>query len=197
MARTFYNKNNTPLNIDGRRMIQFKTFGQWDETIRVIQKLNPSIKACSVAAQMMVCNDIAKRVKAHIRNQDLNWPKLSPEYKKKKSKAGFNPKILLATKTYYNNIGVWRIGNQHFVFVGVRRGIYTYEVNGKRSRLDVATIAAIHEFSSGRKVPRRPLWNPTIAEMGGASGIKGVFVTELVKRLRAKGIPIKVINGFF
>jgi hypothetical protein len=47
-------------------------------------------------------------------------------------------------------------------------------MNGKRSRLDIATIATIHEFSRGKRIPRRPLWNPTIKEMGSSKGIQKI-----------------------
>ena len=197
MARTFFNKKNVALNQGFIPRIEFKLFGQWDETIRVLNKLSPTIKECSLIAQMKICKDICKRVKAHLKNQDLNWQPLSQAYKKKKSEAGLDSGILIAYAQYYNNIEAWQKGNQHYAFVGVKKGIYTKNLRGKRSRLDVATIAAVHEFSTGRKMPKRPLWNPTIAEMGGAPGLKKLYVKHLVGSLRVRGIPVKAYFNIF
>lgn len=191
MARTFWNKTNTPLNQGFIPGIKFKLFGQWDETIRVLNKLSPAIKESSLIAQMKVCQDICKRVKNHLRKQDLNWEPLSENYLKRKEEYGFSSLILWAYGNYYNNIQAWQIGNQHFAYVGVKKGIYTKTLSGKRSRLDIATIAGVHEFSNGIKVPRRPLWNPTIREMDGTKGIQKLFVGFLRKELRARGIPVK------
>lgn len=192
MARTFFNKTNVPRRAgNGRYQLTFKLFGQWEETISVLNKLGPSIKQGSIKAQMKICQDIAKRVKKHIKLQDLDWQPLSEEYAKRKDEAGLSGNILEAYENYYNNIDVWTVGTQGYVFVGVKKGIYTRGLSGRRSKYDIATIAAIHELSQGRKIPRRPLWNPTIAELGGAPGLKAAFVGHLVGILRVKGIPVK------
>lgn len=192
MARTFFNKTNVPRRAgSGRYQITFKLFGQWAETIDVINKLGPSIKAGSIKAQMKICQDIAKRVKKHIKLQDLNWQPLSEVYAERKAAAGLSGNTLEAYENYYNNITVWTVGTQGYVLVGVKKGLYTKNLSGRRSKYDIATIAAIHELSQGRKIPRRPLWNPTIAEMGGAPGLKAKFISHLVGALRVKGIPVK------
>lgn len=197
MARTFFNKTNVPLNTGVIPRIEFKLLGQWDQTIRTIQKLSPSIKMASMIAQIKICKQICKKVKDHLRKQDLNWEPLSEEYAKRKDDAGLDGGILMRYGNYYNNIEVWQKGQQHFAFVGVRKGIYTRDLRGRRSRIDVATIAAIHEFSTGRKIPRRPLWNPTIAEMGGSLGLKKLYVKHLVGSLRVRGIPVKAFFNVF
>lgn len=197
MARTFFNKNNVPLNQGYIPRIEFKLFGQWEETIRTLNKLSPAVKECSLIAQIKICTDICKRVKKHLKNQDLNWEPLSSDYSKRKSEAGLEGGTLIAYGTYYNNITTWQKGNQHLAFVGVKKGIYTKNLKGKRSKLDVATIAAVHEFSSGRIIPKRPLWNPTIREIGGVSGIKNMYVKHLVGSLRVRGIPVKAYFNIF
>lgn len=197
MARTFFNKLNVPLNQGFIPRVQFKLFGDWAETIKVLNKLSPTIKDCSLIAQMKICQDVAKRVKAHLKNQDLAWQPLAHRTTMKKSQANLDSGTLIAYGTYYNNIKAWQIGNQHMAYVGVKRGIYTKDTRGKRSRIDVATIAAVHEFSSGRHIPRRPLWNPTIAEMGGAPGLKKLYVKHLVGSLRVRGVPVKSFFNLF
>lgn len=189
MPRTFFNKNNVPgLNRDFRPRIEVKPFGQWAETIRMMGKLNPAIKQSSLKAQLKVCRVIKKKVKAHLRDQDLGWKALNPKYAQKKVYAHLDPRVLIAVGTYYWSIDVWQKGSQHIVFCGVRKGIYTRSINGKRSKLDVAQIAAIHEFATGKRMPRRPLWNPTIAEMGGSKGIQTMFLNSFAWWLQKNGV---------
>lgn len=181
----------------GSPRVEISLFGDWDKTIRIIQKLGPSIKQASIKAQLKVCKEIQKVVKAHLRNQDLGWKQLSPEYEAKKEQKGLDHRILMAWGTYYDSIEVWRKGNQHMVFVGVKKGIYTRDLQGRKSRLDVATIAAIHEFSSGKKIPRRALWNPSIREIGGIKGIQKMYLGSLTYWLRMAGVPVKQFQRLF
>lgn len=198
MGNTFLNKRNIPLNQGYAPNIEVKLFGNWDKTITTVQQLSPKIKQASIKAQLKVCNVICQKVKSHIMHQDLGWRPLSPAYAKRKAKGkGTWDGVLINYGTYYKNIGLWQIGSRHLVMVGVKRGIYTRTLSGKRSKIDVSTIAAIHEFSSGRKLPRRPLWNPTIAEIGGAKGIKKMYTNSLLWHLRRAGIPVGPFKNLF
>lgn len=187
---TFFTKKNTPKSQSGRPLIKFELFGQWDKTLSVMKNLGRDVKESSIKAQMKVGKEIIKRIKGHIRNQDLGWRPLSNKYMQKKQAAGLSGGTLIGYKTYYDNLKVWQSGNRRYVNIGVKRGIYTKETNGKSSKLEVAMIAAVHEFSSGKRIPKRPLWNPTIAEIGGAQGIKRMFTNSLIWHLRAKGIDV-------
>ena len=171
--------------------------GNWEETIRVINKMDPLIKECSIKAQLKICEEIKRIVKRHLKLQDLNWRPLSSAYEQRKEHQGVDGGILIAYSNYYNNIEAWTKGNQHLAFVGVKKGIYTRTISGKRSHIDVATIAAAHEFATGRRLPKRPLWNPTIAEIGGTKGIKAMYVKHLVGMLRVRGIPVKQFQKIF
>jgi len=178
--------------VNANSRIKVELFGQWDEAIRVMQRLDPEIKEASVKAQMQIMEQVKKAVKAHLRNQDIPEMVSKPynaKYAEAKVDAGRDSRFLLSWGTYYRSIEVWRTGNFHFAYVGVRNGIKTRALSGKAARLDVARIAYIHE-TGGKKVPRRPLWNPTIKEMGGANGFKEAFVEYLHKNLRKKKIPI-------
>lgn len=193
MAKKFFTKltaDNLSQTSD-RPQIKFELFGDWDKAMNVIKGLGPNIKKASVKAQLKVGNIIVRKVKAHIRNQDLGWKPLSPMYEMRKSGAGLNTNIMRAHDTYYDNIKVWQSGNRHLVNIGVKRGIYTKTISGRKSKLEVATIAAIHELSSGKRFPRRPLWNPTIKEMGSSKGIRKIFINSLVWHLRLYGVPVK------
>lgn len=185
MGRGFITKTDLP----GPR-IELKPVGRWDQAISTFQRLGPGIKRASIKAQTSVAKDVMKKVKDHIRNQDLGWKKLSPDYSTRKSELGLDPRILIAYGHYYHAVEVWHTGNRHMVFVGVKRGKYTQTISGKKSRLDIATIAYLHEFSRGKRFPRRPLWNPTIQEIGGAKGIKERYIKYLKHWLRREGLPV-------
>lgn len=195
MPPKFINRNNTLGKIDAPKL-QVKLFGQWEESIQILNRLSPEIKSASIKAQLKICNDIKKKVKAHLVNQDLNWQKLSTSYAQRKAKMGFDSRTLISTAAYYYAINAWVVGNQHLVLVGVKSGTYSYNTSGKKNKLDVARIAAMHEFSSGKRLPRRELWNPTIRELGGKRGLTNLFVTSFVATLRRNGIPIKDFSNF-
>jgi hypothetical protein len=190
MPRTFLNKNNIPRGDGLVPKIKFELFGDWTRAMSVLKTMGPKVKESSLRAQLKVGNVIAKKVKAHIRNQDLGWQGLDEDYAKAKGAGGLSGKVLMGYKTYYNEIKVWKSGNRHLVNIGVRRGIYTRELSGGRSKLEVAAIAGVHEFSSGRRIPRRPLWNPTIAEIGGVKGIQKMYINSLIWHLRMFGVPV-------
>ena len=186
MGRNFITRSKLP-----NLRLEVKPIGNWQKTIRTFQQLGPAVKRASIKAQLKVCNEIAKKVKAHLRNQDLGWKKLSPEYAQRKQELGLDHRILMAYGNYYHSIEVWQVGNRHMTFVGVKKGKYTQTLSGKRSSLDIATIATLHEFSRGKHFPRRPLWNPTITEIGGAAGIKKMYVNSLRYWLRKEGLPVE------
>lgn len=174
--------------------VQFKPFGRWEETIYTTKRLKANIKAASLSAQMSVCREIARRVKAHLRDQDLPWRELSRRYVKQKEKYGRDPRILISHGIYYHAIEVFQKGNQKLAFVGVRRGIYGKTVKGKRGRLQVADYAAIAEFSYNPKF-RRPVWNPTIRDMGNSPGLKALYSKFFYNALKRRGVPIAKINS--
>lgn len=194
MPKSFLTKKNVPGLRDGSKdaKLTIQLFGQWEETIKMIGRLEPAIKASSIKAQLKVCNAIRTKVRAHLRNQDLEWQPLGERYAKRKATKGLDSRTLIATGGYYHAIEVWQVGSQHIVYVGVRKGVYTSTggARPKRSKLQIAQIAAIHEFATGKKIPRRPLWNPTIAELGGSKGIQKMYINSLTWWLQKEGIKL-------
>lgn len=195
MPGTYINARNFDLNAGYTPRFQVELVGNWAKVTNLFGKLSPKIKQASVKAQIKVCTEIARRVKAHLRNQDLNWKSLNPYYASRKAKAGLGSKILMNYRTYYDNITVWQKGNQHLVLAGVKRGVYTKTLSGKRSAMEVASIATVHEFASGKGAARRPLWNPTIQELGGSKGIKAIYLRAFIWHLRRSGVPVTPLKG--
>lgn len=196
MGRNFISPSKLPRRGDIPK-ITFKLFGDWDGAIRSLNKLSPIIKECSLKAQLKLCKEIRDKVKAHLVNQDLGWPKLSKRYSQRKGQKGLDGRTLISYAEYYHSIQTWQVGNQHLTMVGVKSGIYTRTLSGRKSKLQVAQIAAIHEFSRGKRIPRRPLWNPTIREMGGVKGLKAMFIKHLFNNMRRNGVQISKIGNPF
>jgi hypothetical protein len=170
--------------------LEIKPFGNWSGVMRTMARLSPAIKQSSIAAQMKVAKQIVKIVKAHLRNQDLGWRPLAPTTVELKETYGLDSRILYAHGGYYDAIEAWQKNQESIVFAGVKKGKYARSYQGKKRRIDISQVAAIHEFSRGKRIPRRPLWNPTIREMGGAKGIQKMFINSFVWHLRRAGIPI-------
>lgn len=171
--------------------LEITPVGNWARVIRTVQNLGPDFKEAGLKAQMKVAREIVRKVKAHIRNQDLGWRPLAESTIAIKESYGLDSKVLYAHGGYYRAIEAWQKGSQHMVFAGVKKGKYSRAYSGRKRAIEIAQVAALHEFSSGKRFPRRPLWNPTIREMGGARGIKDMFMGSFLYWLRMKGIPIK------
>lgn len=178
--RTFFTR-------DDVGKVTYEPFGDWAGAVRVFSRLSPEIKVACVRAQEKLAMAILKKVKAHLLKQDLPWRHLTAKYLKKKTKAGWDSRILLATHSYYNNIEFWKRSNGWNVFIGVKKGVYGITLEGKKSAIDIATIAYIQEFSENRK-RRRPLWNPVIREMGNTPGLKAEYIKKLKVELRKSGL---------
>lgn len=163
--------------------LTFKPTGKWDEATRLLGRLDPSIKIAAVKAQTTVANTIIKKVKGHLLKQDLPWPALSDRWSREKAAHGADGRMLIATQSYLNNITTWHRKNGWEVFMGVKKGIYGRTIDGKRSQRDISTIATIQEYGRDRS-QRRPLWNPTIQELGNTKGIKKLYLDRFATELR-------------
>lgn len=179
---------------EGLGLLQFTPVGDWERVIKEIQRLGPTIKAAGIKAQIRLCNLIMHRVKEHLHNQDLPWAPLSASHIKAKKIKGFSTDILSMSHAYYNAIGVFQKGHQHMVFVGVPRGIYGVDIQGNKNPKEIALIAAIHEFSY-KDVYKRPLWNPTIEELGGPRGIRDIFLGYFYAELRIRKVPVELLKN--
>lgn len=167
--------------------IRIKTIGPWKRELRKMRMLAPDIHASAMWGQMKAAKRLVKIVRGHLRNQDLkDWPPLAESTIRKK---GGDTRILIHSETYYNNIKAFRKG--YIYYAGVKRGVT--EPNG----IETARVAAIHEFkslaaSSGH--PPRPLWAPSIKEMGGMTGIRDIVVSVIVAKLMKRGWNVNSLN---
>lgn len=167
------------------KSVNVKLFGPWNKVRTLLNNLKPNLKEIAVASQRTIAERYVRKVKAHLRNQDIpGWTPLSNRYADTKMAKYGHEDILVASWEYYESIRAWRENGVYHA--GVPRGL-TYD-NGT----EISRVAAIHEawsYASGR--PYRPLWDYTIKEdMGGLRGLKAA-VNEVIKtKLKQKGYPI-------
>lgn len=154
-------------------------FGRWDLISDGFSGLDARVKSSAVWGQRKGAELIVKVAKAHINNQDLGWV---PRSSTTESGDG---RILVDTEAYYGAIKAWKEGSTYHA------GVPTSATNGKGTPIYIYAIA--HEYGLGR-VPARPLWRPTLKEVGGKKGVKGIVKTAIAKKvleLRNKGFDVK------
>lgn len=123
------------------------------------------------SGQVQAAKRLVKIVKGHITKQDLPWVQLSAETKAMKGHSD----ILLDTKLYFESINYW--WENKILKVGVKRGLH-YD-----SGVEISNVAALLEFGT-RKMPARPLWGPSIQEIGGKEGIQNIVADAIVRKLQ-------------
>lgn len=166
-----------------------KLIGDWTGVEHFFNDLGIEVKKKTLQAQWEIAKKLKKIVVGHLLAQDLNWPPLSPKtIANKKDNKGL---ILISTETYLDNIKVWRTSDK--VFVGVKKGI-TYKGRGKAVSLE--RVAMWQEYGTS-KSPARPLWGPSINEIGNKAGIKNFVVDAIFRRLKwlARGKPITITKS--
>jgi hypothetical protein len=162
--------------------IRFKFFGDWVGYTNKIRNLSPDLYASMLYGQRKAATRLAAVVVGHLKNQDIpGWePKMNPS-------ASGDTRTLIDTGTYLNNIRAWR--DNFSYYVGVKRGIKS------SSGVEVARYAMIHEaksYTTGG--PYRPLWGPSVEEMGGAEGMRDIVKAVIIKKLALRGWRVKNFN---
>ena len=151
--------------------------GDWNKVQRLLGRLASRIKAEMSKTTAESLQLIEKTAVSHIDKQDLPWRPLSRAYAiyKKRTRSGkwrrkrlkggkTNPrslseKILVATGTYRQAITSYQTGI-YSGEVGVSRH-ERYDDGGK-----VVNIGTVHEMGTrDRRIPARPLWDPTAKEI--------------------------------
>lgn len=166
--------------------IRISVIGNWQGEMRKMRMLAPDIYSSALWGQEKAARKLVKIVKGHLINQDLkDWTQLSEKTLKRKT----DWRILIDSETYLNNIKAFRKG--YVYYAGVKRGVT--QPNG----IETARVAAIHEFRSlaTKGAPRRPLWAPSIEEMGGAKGIRNIVIKAIAAKLAMRGWRLKRFIG--
>ena len=131
--------------------------GDWNRVNNVISHLRTEMLASQRICLQRFALKAEGLAKGHISAQDLGWRPLKAKTIAEKARRGYSTSIMVASSTYFQNITSWVSGNT--ALAGVRRGVR--EAGGA----DVGDIARQLEFGSTvRRVPARPLWQPTFQE---------------------------------
>lgn len=164
-----------------------KKVGNWRGAIDFLGKSGFEVKKEVNKASFQLCTKLKNIVIGHLLAQDLNWKDLHPSTIKNKKSKNRNNK-LIDTELYLSNIKVWReLGT---AYVGVKKGI-SHKRGDNVISLD--RLAIFLELGTSR-MPARPLWNPSIEELGGEKGIKNFIASAIYKRLEtlSKGTPLTI-----
>lgn len=155
--------------------ISFTPFGDWDRARIMVKAMPATIRRSMMYGQEKAVRKLAKIVKAHISSQDLS---VFSQYPKKKISEHGSNRLLIDSATYWESINVWQ--SQYTFYVGVKAGLI--EPNGN----EIAKVASWLETGT-RNIPARPVWGPSIEEMGGMQGINKIVYLVLLAKFKAQG----------
>jgi hypothetical protein len=160
-------------------MIEFISYGYWNRSSLMLDALPVMIQSSAIWGMRKAAEQLVKIVRGHIDRQDLGWPPIVGE--------SGDPRILVDTELYRNSIQSFKKGNTYYA--GVPENL-TYPTTG----VLVSDVAMMHEEGYGN-LPRRPLWRPSIQELGGEYGYAAIVagaIWEKLQVLRSSGMEVKL-----
>lgn len=178
-------KNIRPISARSNKKINrilMKKVGDWDGTIDFLNDFDKNVRKAYTQSRNEIYKKLIKKVTGHILKQDLPWEPLSPHTTGRKH----HNRIYEDTLTLLANIGVFGTGNNKYV--GIRRGV-TYRRKGQK--VTAEQVARWMEFGTKRMVAR-PLWGPSVQEMGGAYGIRNKIAKDIYNELNKKPGAFKI-----
>lgn len=161
-------------------MLEVELEGDWPGVSLALNTLPLSIRSSAIWGQRKAMEKVVKIVKGHINAQDLNW---APRSEKR---VFGDPRTLVDTEAYYASIKAWKDGDSYIA------GVPSNATNVKGDR--IADYALMNELGGGN-LPARPLWGPSIEEMGGVPGIRSIVTIAIftkLARLKAAGLDIQI-----
>jgi len=161
-------------------MIEFEFIGNWIVAGRALKKLPEILKSSGIYGQRRAAELLVKIAKAHINNQDLGWAPRA-----ERSQAG-DSRILVNSEAYYGAIRAWKKGDEYFA------GVPKDSFNAKG--ISIVEYALAHEYGFG-DMPERPLWEPSLREIGGKKGIEKIIkmaIKNKINKLKADGFEVYI-----
>lgn len=161
-----------------------KEIGDWNGVIQFFDKAGIEVKKKTLEAQWEICKKLKRIVVGHILAQDLNWPQLS--HRTIRNKKENKQLVYIDTETYLDNITTWK--KLGVAYVGIKKGTIHKRKNGN---VNLERVAIWMEYGT-RNMPARPLWGPSIDELGGRKGIRDYVAAAIYRRLKwlARGKPL-------
>jgi hypothetical protein len=143
-------------------MIEIKLEGDWRKTKRFLTVLPFTLKSAAELGERKAAEQLVRIVVGHIKKQDLGW---QPNQEDKES-----DQVLVDSGMYLKSITAWKSSSGWMA--GVPKNLY----NERGNR--VSDYAIYNEFGFG-KGPARPLWAPSIREMGGSKGVRAIILKSI------------------
>jgi len=161
--------------------VTFAQEGDWEKMAYRLSKLGYDINFASGKTQKALATKLRQIVVGHLKKQDIpGWDRLSREYKRRKVKEGYDPRMLIRTQEYVDSIETFKSGKDWVA--GVKRG--KRYANGN----EIADIGIVHEvWSTISGKPFRPLWVPSIHELVETKIATNMIIKSMVSELRARG----------
>lgn len=164
----------------------FQKFGDWDLVLNLASNMSADIQRANKITLMQLSSRAEAMAVKHLRDQDLKWRKLNPDYAKRKASQGLSDKILIATSSMFQSVTsqVNQQGTQSFA------GVLKKARNKKG--VVIADIALTMEYGSVKQgIPARPLWRPVYKKMKEYLVKEQLFaanaIREMKKRTGGKG----------
>lgn len=168
-----------------RSFLKINTIGNWGGVMKAFTEMGFDINQAAKNGQISAAKKILKLVKNHIQKQDLPWEQLQRSTIRRKNSSD----IYLDTHIYFESINYW--WENKIIKIGVKRGI-SYPSNGP----EVAQVGIWMELGT-KYMPARPVWGPSIEELG-KEGIKNIVADTIVRKLERtfKGTPAQITRGW-
>lgn len=158
--------------------VNIRAVGDWRGANAMFRNFSRDIKRAFKSSQENVAKKLLRKVKGHLKKQDLGWVPLSQKTIDRKGHAI----ALIDSGAYYRSIKFWQVS--YTVYVGVRRGVLNSDGN------EIARIAVWQEYGT-RYIPARPLWRPSIEEIGGPVGMRNDVQRSMYWKLRKMGYKVR------
>lgn len=168
-----------------RSYIKVNQTGNWNGLLRAFRDMGFDINTAARNGQQEAAKKLIKIVKGHIINQDLPWPKLNEHTKNAKNSSD----ILIDTRLYFESINYW--WENKTIKAGVKRGLHY------PSGVEISNVAAMLEFGTS-KMPDRPVWGPSLEEIGGKEGLRDIVAESIVRKLQRTfaGTPAQITKDW-
>jgi hypothetical protein len=143
--------------VDVMSTIEVKLLGEWKDVKRTFTLLPTFAKKLRENVADAIANRYYEELVGHFKNQDLPLRPLNEWYRQWKEKKGLDTRILIASGEMMGAIQLYNRGPGER-FVGIKGG-----KKHRRSGLDVAFLALIHEYGTGRgSMQARPVYRLTL-----------------------------------
>lgn len=165
---------------------------------KLVQVVAGNAKRIALTQIQAFANTSAQRFKKRILDQDFvafDATPLSPKYAAWKAAAGLDPRVMVATRNYVENIDVTvqhLEGGAKLVYVGFRKDAQVRDMDGNIVPIHVGDItglralALVQEKGSEKVgIPPRAHWEPERARVAhGATSVRPKIVKDVVHKSR-------------